>query len=80
MSAAAIFDNTVTFRLADATIDLPPIDMGYSGDVYFEFRTTKEAGTFFHVQGDGGDFLKVSMKRTYRSRRKCRLGIHFELC
>ncbi|XP_043205500.1 neurexin-4-like [Amphibalanus amphitrite] len=58
----AIFDNTVTFRLADATIDLPPFEMGYSGDVYFEFRTTKESGTFFHIEGDNGDYLKVSMK------------------
>ncbi|XP_043229455.1 neurexin-4-like [Amphibalanus amphitrite] len=56
----AVFDNTVTFRLSDATIDLPPIEMGYSGDIFFEFRTTKESGTFLHVEGPE-DFLKVSI-------------------
>ena len=55
-----MFDNTVTFRVSDATIDLPPIELGYSGDIYFEFRTTKESGTFLHVEGPE-DFLKVSI-------------------
>ena len=59
-SSPAVFDNTVTFRVSDATIDLPPIQMGYSGDIFFEFRTTKEKGTFLHVEGPD-DYLKVSM-------------------
>ncbi|XP_037092008.1 neurexin-4-like [Pollicipes pollicipes] len=57
----AIFDNTVTFRIADAIIDLPSIDMGFSGDIYFEFKTAKESGTFFHIEGPQ-DFLKVSIE------------------
>lgn len=33
-----LFDNVVTFRIADATIDIPNFDMGHNGDIYFEFR------------------------------------------
>ncbi|VEN56019.1 unnamed protein product, partial [Callosobruchus maculatus] len=33
-----LFNNVVTFRIADATINLPTFDMGHSGDIYFEFR------------------------------------------
>ncbi|XP_037077465.1 LOW QUALITY PROTEIN: neurexin-4-like [Pollicipes pollicipes] len=69
----AIFDNTVTFRLADATIDLPPFDMGYSGDIYFEFKTTKESGTFFHIEGPS-DFIKVSITGGNSIQLKYRAG------
>lgn len=33
-----LFDNVVTFRISDATIDIPNFDMGHNGDIYFEFK------------------------------------------
>lgn len=33
-----LFNNVVTFRISDATIDIPHFDMGHNGDIYFEFR------------------------------------------
>lgn len=44
-----LFSNVVTFRIADATIDLPVFDMGHSGDIYFEFKTTTEMAVLFHA-------------------------------
>lgn len=45
-----LFNNVVTFRIVDATINLPPFDMGHSGDIYFEFKTTIENAVLFHAQ------------------------------
>ncbi|KAL7638819.1 UNVERIFIED_CONTAM: hypothetical protein RMT77_010353 [Armadillidium vulgare] len=53
-----IFDNVVTFRKADATIELPPFDMGISGDIYFEFKTASRDGCMIHAQGPT-DYVKV---------------------
>ena len=44
-----LFNNVVTFRVSDATIELPQFDMGHSGDVYFEFKTTIENAVLFHA-------------------------------
>ena len=57
-----LFDNVVTFRRDDAFIKLPTFDMGLSGDIYFEFKTTSEKTMIiFHSEGDNGDFIKVSL-------------------
>lgn len=45
-----LFNNVVTFRVTDATINLPSFDMGHSGDVYFEFKTTIENAVLFHAK------------------------------
>lgn len=45
-----LFNNVVTFRVTDATINLPTFDMGHSGDVYFEFKTTIENAVLFHAK------------------------------
>lgn len=45
-----LFSNLVTFRVPDATINLPPFDMENSGDIYFEFKTTIENAVFFHAE------------------------------
>ena len=55
-----MFENEVTFRLADATIDLPTFDMGQSGDIYFEFKTTVKGATLIHSTGPI-DEIKVSI-------------------
>lgn len=44
-----LFNNMVTFRVTDATIELPHFDMGHSGDIYFEFKTTTENAVLFHA-------------------------------
>lgn len=45
-----LFNNVITFRVTDATINLPVFDMGHSGDIYFEFRTTIENAVLFHAK------------------------------
>ena len=58
----ALFDNVVTFRKDDGFIRLPTFDMGLSGDIYFEFKTTSEKTMIIiHSQGENGDFIKVSL-------------------
>lgn len=55
-----LFNNAVTFRIADATIDLPTFDMGHSGDIYFEFRTASENAVIFHARGPD-DYIKLTI-------------------
>nr|XP_023013622.1 neurexin-4 [Leptinotarsa decemlineata] len=55
-----LFDNVVTFRTSDATINLPTFDMGHSGDIYFEFRTAVEDAVLFHSTGPT-DHIKLSI-------------------
>lgn len=39
-----MFDHAVSFRYEDATIDLSPLELGYSADIYLQFKTTVESG------------------------------------
>ncbi|XP_075164291.1 neurexin-4 isoform X1 [Haematobia irritans] len=55
-----LFSNVVTFRIADATINLPPFDMGHSGDIYLEFKTTVENAVLFHATGPT-DYIKLTI-------------------
>nr|CAI5863793.1 unnamed protein product [Callosobruchus analis] len=55
-----LFNNVVTFRIADATINLPTFDMGHSGDIYFEFRTASHNAVLFHSKGPS-DYIKLSI-------------------
>lgn len=55
-----LFNNQVTFRIADATINLPRFDMGHSGDIYLEFKTTQEKSVLFHSKGPT-DFIRLSL-------------------
>ncbi|KAJ3619660.1 hypothetical protein MTP99_005324 [Tenebrio molitor] len=55
-----LFNNVITFRVTDATINLPTFDMGHSGDIYFEFRTATENAVLFHSKGPS-DFIKLSI-------------------
>lgn len=57
---SGIFDNTVTFYYEDATIDLPTFDMGHSGDIYLQFKTTAENGVLVHSIGPT-DYIKVML-------------------
>lgn len=43
-----LFSNAITFRIADSVILLPTFDLGHSGDIYFEFRTTQENAVLLH--------------------------------
>lgn len=58
-----LFNNVITFRIADANINLPTFDMGHSGDIYFEFRTTVENAVIFHADGPkpNYDYIKLSI-------------------
>ncbi|XP_030764634.1 neurexin-4 isoform X2 [Sitophilus oryzae] len=56
----SLFTNVVTFRISDATIDLPNFDMGHNGDIYFEFRTATENAVLFHAKGPT-DYIKLTI-------------------
>ncbi|XP_022697200.1 neurexin-4-like [Varroa jacobsoni] len=53
-----LFDNVITFRYSDATIEIPRFNWAHSGDIYFQFRTTAENGILVHSKGYQ-DFIKV---------------------
>ncbi|KAK2575769.1 hypothetical protein KPH14_007155 [Odynerus spinipes] len=55
-----LFNNAVTFRISDATINLPTFDFGHSGDIYFEFKTTIDNAVIIHSKGPT-DYIKVSI-------------------
>ena len=55
-----MFDHAITFRYEDATIDLAPFDLGYSADIYLQFKTTAETGVLLHSTGPE-DFIKLSI-------------------
>ncbi|KAJ8665187.1 hypothetical protein QAD02_006849 [Eretmocerus hayati] len=58
-------ENVVTFRIPDATVSLPTFDLGHSGDIYFEFKTTQDNAVILHSNGPLGrevtDEIKVSI-------------------
>ncbi|KAI5631254.1 laminin G domain-containing protein [Phthorimaea operculella] len=55
-----LFSDAVTFRISDAVIILPNFDLGHSGDIYFEFKTTKENAVLLHSKGPQ-DYIKLSI-------------------
>lgn len=55
-----LFNNEVTFRITDAAIDLPTFDLGHSGDIYFEFKTTIDDAVILHSKGPN-DYIKLSI-------------------
>ncbi|EEB13815.1 Contactin-associated protein 1 precursor, putative [Pediculus humanus corporis] len=55
-----LFNNVVTFRVADASINLPTFDIGHSGDIYFEFKTTAKDAVLLHSTGPT-DYIKLSI-------------------
>jgi hypothetical protein len=55
-----LFNNVITFRITDSSINLPPFDMGHSGDIYFEFRTTIENAVIFEAKGPT-DYIRLSI-------------------
>ncbi|XP_017763103.1 PREDICTED: neurexin-4 isoform X1 [Eufriesea mexicana] len=55
-----LFKNVITFRIVDATINLPTFDIGHSGDIYFEFKTTIENAVIIHSKGPT-DYIKISI-------------------
>ncbi|XP_077561755.1 neurexin-4 [Haemaphysalis longicornis] len=54
----ALFDDVVTFRFTDATIEVPHLNLRHSWDVYFHFKTTAENGVLMHSKGPT-DFVKL---------------------
>ena len=56
----SLFEDIVTFRYEDATIDLSPFDMGQAVDIYLQFKTTTEFGVLFHQKGPE-DFIRLAI-------------------
>jgi len=56
----SIFEDIVTFRHEDATIDLLPFELGHAFDIYLQFKTTAEFGVLFHNKGPE-DFIKLAI-------------------
>ena len=56
-----MFDDVVTFRYSDATIDIPIThNFGQASDIYLQFKTTAEFGVLFHATGPE-DFIKLAI-------------------
>lgn len=53
-----LFDDVVTFRSTNATIEVPDFNLRHSWDVYFHFKTTAENGVIMHSKGPT-DFIKL---------------------
>lgn len=56
----ALFDDLVTFRFTDATIEVPHLNLRHSWDVYFHFKTTAENGVIMHSKGPT-DYVKLML-------------------
>ncbi len=62
-----LYDNTVTFRKADAIITVPPFEAKIAGDMRFQFKTGFDSATFGsaiivqNVGYDEGDLIEVSI-------------------
>ena len=59
-----MFDNMVTFRKSDATIEFPTFDAATSGDIRFQFKTTAENGIFLQNTGLS-HFIEVKLVCEY---------------
>ncbi|KAL5009720.1 hypothetical protein ScPMuIL_012025 [Solemya velum] len=53
-----LFDNVVTFRKADATLEFGTFEAENSGDIWFQFKTTARDGVMIHNTGPR-DFIQV---------------------
>ncbi len=60
VNISGVYDNIVTFRKADATIEFPTFDAGTSGDIRFQFKTTVPDGIFVHNTGPY-DFIEIKL-------------------
>ncbi len=62
-----LYDNTVTFRKADAIITVPPFQAKIAGDIRFQFKTGFASATFGsaiivqNVGYDDGDLIEVKI-------------------
>lgn len=60
-----LYDNTVTFRKADAIITVPPFEAKIAGDLRFQFKTGFDSATFGsaiivqNIGYDAGDLIEV---------------------
>ncbi|KAK7092596.1 neurexin-4-like isoform X2 [Littorina saxatilis] len=55
-----LFDNTVTFNMADAVLEFPTFEANIAGDIWFQFKTTTTDGVMVHCTGDT-DFIEVRL-------------------
>ncbi|CAF1038539.1 unnamed protein product [Rotaria sp. Silwood1] len=63
-----LYDNTVTFRKADAIITVPPFEAKVAGDIRFQFKTGFDSATFGsaiivqNVGYDNGDLIEIRLQ------------------
>ena len=55
-----MYDNTVTFRKHDATIEFPTFNAQTAGDIRLQFKTTAENGILIQNTGPE-DYIQVKM-------------------
>ncbi len=62
-----LYDNTITFRKADAIITVPPFEAKIAGDIRFQFKTGFDSATFGsaiilqNIGYEGGDLIEVKL-------------------
>ncbi|CAF4422472.1 unnamed protein product [Rotaria socialis] len=63
-----LYDNTITFRKADAIITAPPFEAKVAGDIRFQFKTGFDSATFGsaivlqNVGYDDGDLIEIRLQ------------------
>lgn len=55
-----LFDNVVTFRKSDSTLEFATFEADNSGDIWFQFKTTARDGVMIHNIGPQ-DFIQVRL-------------------
>lgn len=55
-----LFTNTVTFNMADSTLEFPTFEANSAGDIWFQFKTTASDGVMVHCTGDT-DFIEIRL-------------------
>ncbi|XP_071101429.1 neurexin-4-like [Haliotis cracherodii] len=57
-----LFDNVITFRKADATLEFATFEAENAGDIWYQFRTTSTDGVMVHNVGPR-DFIEVRLSQ-----------------
>ena len=58
LCASDMYNNIITFRKVDATVEFETFAATVSGDIYFQFRTTILSGIILQNTGEF-DFIEV---------------------
>ncbi|XP_041371694.1 neurexin-4-like [Gigantopelta aegis] len=68
-----LFDNVITFRKVDATLQFATFEAKNAGDIWFQFRTTATDGVMIHNTGIQ-DFIEIRLFQTDKIQFRFNVG------